>query len=152
MDIEKWLQTADDGYEIVRVKSANDYTKKFGLVLTDEDAALLIRERNDALKEQERVEFGEGVLPKLIFAFCDSPYIYQDNYVDSLGRLQDIFYLYKNEMLDDITDDELIKFMKDQFDGSCQGSLDYLEDTGLEAIARYIRLGSGTYKDKSDGF
>lgn len=152
MDNGKWLQTANDSLQIAKVKAANDYTKKFGLALTDEETALLIRERKDALKEQERVEFGEGILPKLIFAFCDSPYIYQDNYVDSLGRLQDMFYLYKNESLDEITDDELIEFMKVQFDGPCQGSLDHLEDTGLEAFARRIRLGLDLFEEEDDEF
>ncbi len=152
MDDRKWLQAANDGFQITRVKAANDYTKKFGLTLTDEEAALLIRERKDALKEQERVEFGEGILPKLIFAFCDSPYIYQDNYVDTLGRLQDMFYLYKNESLDQTTDDELIEFMKGQFDGPCQGSLDHLEDTGLEAFARGVRFGAGPYEEEDDEF
>lgn len=70
---------------------------------------------------------------------CDSPYIYQDNYLDSLERLQEIFYLYKNESLDEITDDELLDYMKYKFDGICQGSLDYLEDTCLERFARNIR-------------
>ncbi|MDR1551000.1 MAG: DUF6323 family protein [Hungatella sp.] len=150
MDDGKWLQTASDSFQIARVKEANDYTKKFGLALTDEEAALLIGERKDALKEQERVEFGVGILPKLIFAFCDSPYIYQDNYVDTLGRLQDMFYLYKNESLDEISDDELIEFMKDQFDGPCQGSLDHLEDTGLEAFARRARFGPDLYEEEDD--
>lgn len=150
MDDRKWLQTANDGFQIARVKAANDYTKRFGLALTDEEAALLVRERKDALKEQERVEFGEGILPKLIFAFCDSPYIYQDNYVDTLGRLQDMFYLYKNESLDEITDDELIEFMKNQFDGPCQGSLDHLEDTGLESFARRVRFGDDVYEEDEE--
>jgi len=141
MDDGKWLQTANDGFQIARVKAANDYTKKFGLALTDEETALLIRERKDALKEQERVEFGEGILPKLIFAFCDSPYIYQDNYVPALEALQEIFYEYKNETLDALADDELIEFMKEHFDGDCQGSIEYLEETCLEQLARKIRYG-----------
>lgn len=150
MDDKKWLQIANEDFLMVRVKAANDYTKKFGLALTDEEVALLIGERKDSLREQERVEFGEGILPKLIFAFCDSPYIYQDNYVDTLGRLQAMFYLYKNESLDEISDDELIEFMKDQFDGPCQGSLDHLEDTGLEVFARRARFGAGLYKEEED--
>lgn len=121
--------------------ACNDYTKKFGIQLSETDAMELIEERRENLIRQERIEFGEGILTKLIFAFCDSPYIYQDNYVDTIQRLQEIFYLYKNESLDEWTDDELITFMKEQFDGKCQGDLDYLEDTSLEAFARKIRRG-----------
>jgi len=86
------------------------------------------------LREQQRVEFGEGILPRLIFTFCDSPHIYQQNYVETLLRLQDIFYLYKNECMDELTDDELLDFMKKAFDGECEGSLDYLEDHLLWTI------------------
>ena len=146
----KRLEAAGDSRQLVQVKEANGYTAKFGLSLTDEEAALLLRERKDVLKNQERVEFGEGILPKLIYAFCDSPYIYQDNYAETLGRLQDIFYLYKNESLDEITDDELIEFMKNGFDGPCQGSLDHLEDTGLYALARRARFGLGINEEEED--
>lgn len=138
------------------VMDCNSYTKKFGVTLTKEDTLLLLNERNNSLKEQERIEFGEGILHKLIFTFCDSPYIYQDNYVDTLARLQDIFYLYKNESLDELTDDELIQRMKTDFEGICQGSLDYLEDTCLEEFARDIREGSQSflsmYKENEDEY
>ncbi len=141
MDNEKWLVNKEDNASLARLNAANEYTGRFGLKLSEEDAALLLKERTNILKKQERVEFGEGILPKLIFAFCDSPYIYQDNYTDTLGRLQEIFYSYKNDTLDEIPDDELIEFMKEQFDGPCQGSVDYLEDTALEGFARKTRFG-----------
>ena len=48
----------------------------------------------------------------------------QENYADTLMRLQDIFYLYKNESLDELTDDELLEYMKEKFDGICAGDLD----------------------------
>lgn len=121
------------------VMSCNQYTQQFGLSLTKEDALILVKDRKDTLKEHQRVEFGEGILPKLIFTFCDSPYIYQENYVDTIGKLQDIFYLYKNESLDELTDDELVDYMKKSFEGECQGSLEYLEDTALDRFARKIR-------------
>ncbi len=56
----------------------------------------------------------------------------QENYADTLMRLQDIFYLYKNESLDELTDDELLEYMKEKFDGICAGDLDYLEGTELD--------------------
>lgn len=68
------------------------------------------------MREQQRVEFGESILPKLIDTFYDSPYISQSSYSDTCIRLQEIFYLYKNETMDEMTDDELLEFMKEQFD------------------------------------
>nr|WP_294490865.1 DUF6323 family protein [uncultured Anaerosporobacter sp.] len=121
--------------------ACNNYTKQFGIQLSEKDAIELMQERRENLIRQERIEFGDGIITKLIFTFCDSPYIYQDNFVDTIERLQETFYLYKNESLDELTDAELIEYMKQQFDGKCQGDLDYLEDTALEAFARKIRCG-----------
>ena len=140
MEKQNWLQLMNEQNQLAKVIQTNEYTKKFGLTLTEEQAELLVAERRESLQEQRRVEFGEGILPKLIFAFCDSPYIIQDQYVDMIGRLQDIFYLYKNESMDEATDDELIDYMKAAFDGECEGSLDHLEDTALERFARKIRM------------
>ncbi len=125
--------------QLQKVVSCNQYSEKFGVRLTEEEAKVLLLARKDSLKEQERIEFGDSILPKIIFAFCDSPFIYQDNYVTTLEALQDIFYLYKNESLDELTDDELLECMKEHFDGDCQGSLEYLEDTSLERFARKQR-------------
>ncbi len=141
MDDSKWLMQMNQELQKQSVQKTNEYTSKFGLSLTDADTQMLLNERKFALSEQERVEFGEGILPRLIFAFCDSPYVYQDNYADTIGRLQEIFYMYKNETLDELSDDELITAMKEMFEGVCQGSLDFLEETCLERLARGIRFG-----------
>ncbi|MHC1748209.1 MAG: DUF6323 family protein [Cellulosilyticaceae bacterium] len=139
MDEKNWMILLGDNNQLQKVVVTNEYTKKFGVSLSETDAKQLLAERKETLKLEERIEFGEGILSKLIFAFCDSPYIYQDNYVETIGRLQEIFYLYKNESLDELTDDELIDFMKKAFNGICEGSLDYLEETSLEKLARDIR-------------
>lgn len=72
----------------------------------------------------------------------------QENYADTLMRLQDIFYLYKNESLDELTDDELLEYMKEKFDGICAGDLDYLEGTVLDTFAREVRTGMKKYIGK----
>jgi len=143
-ELQKLLNARQN--QIDKVLECNQYTKKFGLTLTKEDALILASDRKDSLVRQQRIEFGEGILNKLIFAFCDSPYIYQENYVDTIGKLQEIFYLYKNESMDEVTDDELLEFMKKAFDGVCQGSLEYLEDTVLERYAASMRNGSFDWK------
>lgn len=130
-----------------KVLETNQYTQKYGLVLREEDAALLAEARADVLREQKRVEFGPGILPKIIYAFCDSSYIYQDNYCESMARLQEIFFQYKNEMLDEITDDELLEFMREQFENVCRGDFDYLEGTCLDLFAQAIRAGYAGYRE-----
>ena len=65
----------------------------------------------------------------------------QGTYVETLIRLQEVFFLYKNEMLDEISDDELLQFMREQYDEICFGDLDYLEGTCLNHFAQAIRAG-----------
>ena len=134
-----FLELLSEHNQIQAIVEMNQKIERFGLMLTEEDAKMLAESRKTELREQRRVEFGEGILPKLIFTFCDSPYIAQEDYVDTIARLQEIFYLYKNESMDELTDDELLEFMKNAFDGECKGELEYLEGTVLEAFARNIR-------------
>lgn len=112
----EWMLAVVKENQMKALKETNVYTERFGLALTEEDAAILVSERMDALKRQGRVEFGEGILPQLILAFCDSAYLNQENYRDSLARLLDIFYEFKTEALEQLTDEELINFMREQFD------------------------------------
>lgn len=120
----------------------NSYTGKYGVILSEEDALFLLEARNKYISSQERMEFDAGILPKLIFTFCDSPYICQDNYIDTLERLQEIFYLYKKDGSGEYSDDERIEQMALYFNGICEGSLDRLEDTCLESFSRDIRNGN----------
>lgn len=139
MEEKEWLTLLSGKNQLQKVMGMNAKTERFGLSLTEEDARMLVEKRLENLKEQQRVEFGEGILPKLIFTFCDSPYLDQGNYADIIAQLQEIFYLYKNESMDELSDDELLSLMKEAFDGECQGSLDFLQETVLEKYARKIR-------------
>ncbi len=145
MENKDWINAISETNQMVSVLRTNDRIKKFGLCISEDDVKLLLAERRLELKETRRVEFDEGILPKLIYEFCDSPFIYQDNFIDVIGRLQGIFYEYKNESIDMLSDDELIEFMKKEFDGQCNGSLEQLEETILEEFARNIRVHGQNY-------
>ena len=139
------LQDMQKKQTLMELKSCNDLTIKYGVTLTDEDIDELIKNRFKSLKDNGRIEFSEGILKKLVEVFCDSPYIIQDNYKDTLIELQECFYFFKNEAMDQISDDELIEFMKKYFDGQCQGSLEYLSGTNLEELCRNTRYGFKDY-------
>ena len=115
--------------EIASIKKCNEYTSKYGLVLSDNQISNLLERRNETLKETGRIEFREGIVGKLIKEFCDSPYMNQENFAQNLYELIEIFYEYKNETMDLMTDDELIQFMKKSFNGRAQGDLEYLSGT-----------------------
>jgi hypothetical protein len=127
--------------ELERVLECNKKTERYGLILSQEEANSLLLSRKGSLTDNQRVEFGGGVLPKIIDRFCDSQYINQDNYAETLEELQEIFYLYKNESQDELTDDELLGFMKKQYEEVCFGDLEYLRNTCLERYARAVRSG-----------
>jgi hypothetical protein len=129
-----------------QIEKCNSFTAKFGITLSPSDISVLIEERFESLKKYGRIELGSGIMHKIIFEFCDSPFIWQENYADTLSELQDIFYYFKNESLDEFTDDELIRYMRKSFDNECQGSLEYLRETSLEDVCRGIRYGQDAYK------
>ena len=138
---QNWLQAMQMQAQLQKVMETNQYTQQYGLSLSPEDAQLLVAERTNTLREQKRVEFGNSILPAIIYEFCDSAFIDAKNYVATLTRLQEIFFLYKNEMMDEITDDELLEFMREQFEEKCCGDTEYLEGTFLSDFAQAIRSG-----------
>ena len=146
-----WLELLSDTNQLATVMETNQYTEQFGLTLSEQDAQLILDNRKAALRTQQRIEFGEGIVPKIIREFCDSPYIDQNTYVETIMRLQEIFYLYKNEMNDEITDDELLHLMRMQYDELCFGDLEYLESTCLAAFAQAVRAGYRGYTG-TDGY
>lgn len=134
---------------INEVVKCNRFTEQYGLRLTETQAKELVETRSFALNQTGRIEFGGGAIDKVIKAFCDSPYISMRNYAETIHELVEIFYYYKNETLDMISDDDLIKFMRDSFDNICQGSLELLAGRELYKLARKLRFGSD-YSDYED--
>lgn len=141
-----WLTLFQQQNQLAKVIETNQTTVQFGLVLSEEDAKLILEEQHHSLQEQKRVEFGTGITPRIIYEFCDSDFIDQNNYVDSIIRLQEIFYLYKNETQDELSDDELLHFMREQFDAICFGDLSYLEGTCLNIFSQAVRAGYRGYQ------
>lgn len=127
--------------EIANIKKCNEYTNKYGLVLSDNQINNILERRKETLKETGRIELREGIIDKLIKEFCDSPYINQENYAETLYELVEIFYEYKNETMDLITDDELIRFMKKSFDEIAQGDLEYLSGTIMHRMRENLLSG-----------
>lgn len=127
--------------EITKIKKCNEYTSKYGIILSDSQIVNILKRKNEILKNTGRIEFREGIIDKIIKEFCDSQYITKDNYIETLYELIDIFYEYKNETMDLITDDKLIKFMKKSFDGIAGGDLEYLSGTIMHQMREDILKG-----------
>ena len=117
---------------------ANRQTARYGLTLTPEQMTALAESRGRALRDTGRVELGEGILPRLIEAFCDSPYLHQADYAGTLEALQTIFYHWKNEAGDLTPDEDVLRLLRRAFDRA-GGSTDCLEGFSLGELAKRMR-------------
>ena len=132
---------------IAEIVECNKITSRYGLILSQADALELVATRSEALSNYGRIEFTGGIINKLVIRFADSPFLSKHNYVTTLNDLIETFYYFKNETLDEISDDELISFMKNYFDHRCQGSIELLQIRELEALARNVRYGISDYEN-----
>ncbi len=143
---KNWMLLLQYQNQLAKVMETNQTAQKYGLALSERDAELILESHGNVLREQRRIEFGEGIVSKIIYEFCDSDFMNSHNYVETIIRLQEIFYLYKNETMDELNDDELLHFMREQFEEVCFGDLEYLEGTCLNIFSQAVRAGYTGYK------
>ena len=137
------LETAPAPWEEKALRQAETAAERFGLTLPPEAYERLEAERRRALRETRRLELGEGILPALMLAFCDSPYLDQANWEESLTELQSLFYQFKNETRDALPDAELLAAMARIFQkrGGSLTALSMAEPEELRRAAREVRHG-----------
>ena len=123
----KSMNIAQKEQQVNEILQMNDESSKFGVVLTSNEALQLLEARNTYLQHIGRVELGIEVSKLIISNFCNSSFITQEVYVDTLHELHEIFYYMKNETQDKIGDDALIILIKDYFEKSCGGSVEFLK-------------------------
>jgi hypothetical protein len=134
-----------DKQAVREILKCNSITSQYGLTLSGAEAAELVETRSQALRKNGRIEFGGGIIDKIVLEFCDSPFISQNNYTCTLNDLVETFYYFKNESMDNISDDELISLMKRYFDNNCQGSVELLQNRELETLAHNIKYNIDAY-------
>ena len=132
-----------------RILACNEEIRKYGLVLTEQQALALVETRTNALKENKRIELNGGIVDKLILAFCDSPYIEKDTYTDVLQELIYLFYDLKNNTWDTVPDDDIIQLLKSTFNTRCHGSLELLSGEALR-LSEHIHCGKTIKTFKGD--
>ena len=120
------------------LRRAEMAAERCGLRLTPQAYAHLGEARRQALRETRRLEVGTGILPTLMLAFCDSPYVEPRDWEETLAELQGLFYHWKNETGDTVPDDALTAAMARLFHQK-GGSLKSLAMTEREEIIRAVR-------------
>lgn len=98
------------------------------LRLSAADALALTEARDCALKSTGRVEFEDGALEAILRTFCPSPYLPDEDRIETLNALTEMFYHLKNETQDRVSDEDLLARMRECFDEPCRGSVELLAD------------------------
>lgn len=73
------LSTARQAALADRLQKSNEVSERYGLSLSESQTRSLVLAEAESLRAAGRLEFGEGILPRLIYAFCDSPYMRREN-------------------------------------------------------------------------
>ena len=143
------LSAAQSDEQTKLILAQNRFTASHGLSLTPSQALSLEKTRIQALEKNGRVELSRGITDKIIRKFCDSLYISRDNYEEVLHELIEIFYSFKNDTLDRVSDERLLDYMKNSFDGECRGSLELLAGDALVSLVKKLNEQNGA--ERFDG-
>lgn len=110
----------------------NKYISK-DIVLTKENVLELINNKNSALQEIGRIDLTNSILENIILTFTDSPFIDKNNYMYIFLSLTEIFLCYENIFSKKISSEELLKYLKDEFEKN-EGSIELISTISLERL------------------
>ena len=130
------LSTGHNKYIASQLVSLNDYTVQHGIVLSQKDCNEIAQVRAELLIENERIEMGVGAAQRIIEEFCDSGYVDQHTFKDTVEELLECFYTIKNETDDKVDDETVINFLKFAFEAT---GGDVSKIYMLDIFANYIR-------------
>lgn len=116
----------------------NEITKDKGLYLSEKDVEDLIVNKAIILKENGRVEVRGTTIKNIIESFYDSSFIDKDNYLESIEELTNIFYKYQQEFYGVLSDEEILIYLKEEFDNIVMGSFTLLESDSLEKLKENV--------------
>ena len=120
-----------DSNEFNLLKSMNDKSKEYGLILSDLEINELISYKKEVLSSVGRIELDNSLIKNIIENFCDTGFITSDEYSEYLSELILIFYNLRNSVSDNVSDLSLILYMKELFVNECFGNLELLMDKCL---------------------
>lgn len=95
-----------------KLMKLNEESINYGLTLTEEDVRQITRNTKETLKKTGRIETCTDSLEKIIAFLYSSPYTQKDYYVEVISDMEEIFYFFKNQVLDLLSDDEIIEILE----------------------------------------
>lgn len=117
--------------EINDILQINEFSKKYNLYLNEKDAKKVVEHKNLILKEYGLIECA-NITDKIIYEFYDSKYIFQGNYVSSINKIIEIFFLVQQRYYHAFTDEEIVKYLRKLFDEDFHGELMVFLDNVLD--------------------
>lgn len=142
------LAEAHNKYIANELMQFNDVTREYGITLSKKDCREIAECRSELLKDTERIEVGAGAVTKIIESFCDSWYINQQNFKDTVEGLLECFYTIKTETEDKVNDEDALKFLKYLFEVEAGGDVAKLYDS--EAFDIFITNGRFNIPKQND--
>jgi|GEM_PF-1347518 len=135
--------------QVNNVLECNNRSLDFGLALTQKQVEQIVETRDQALQTNQRIEFQSTIIEDIIEEFMDSQFITKYNYAEIIEGLIEIFYYYKDATEEyNLSDEEIIHYLKVAYDGVCQGSLDSLYEEQLskliDSISQNLDIYEGT--------
>ena len=123
------------------LQQRNAVTERFGLSLSPAQSLRLGVRYAEILRETERVGLDEGILPELAIALCDSPYVRQETWEDTLGELAELFYRFKGACGERLTDAALLAALTALYNGYAGGCAEQIAALDGRAMLRYAHTG-----------
>ncbi len=130
----------NDQVNINNLVNMNEITKDKGLVLSQKEIMMLTENKNNTLKDIGRVEIGKSIIDDIIYIFYDSNYIDSSNYFDTINELINVFYMYQDKFSDNLVDEEIIEYLRNNFD-EMGGSLELLSSVSFDELNTRILYG-----------
>ena len=135
---EKLLSCSADGINN-EISALNAVIAQRGLFLTQNDVREIVRVRTRALTDNCRFEVGIGSIEKITESLLPSPFVNRSNFAETLCTFLSIFYYIKTASFDSISDEDVIRILKDTYENVCYGSLGEMRGKEVEMILGYIR-------------
>ena len=111
-NILKFTMNELQDFSSEKLMRLNEESINYGLVLTEEDVQQITKNTKETLKKTGRIETSTDSLEKKISFLYSSPYTQKDDYVEVISDMEEIFYYFKNQVSDLLSDDEIIEILK----------------------------------------
>ncbi len=145
------ISDVQNTYIANQLLALNKTTKQSGIVLTKSDCAEIAQCRGELLVQTERIEVGAGAVSKIIEMFCDSGYVDQRTFKDTVNALLECFYEIKTQTDDNLDDEAVLGFLLYMFENEVGGDVSKIcMSTAYDDFIRYGKYGDLKKKKHQD--